>query len=231
MSAVFMYVVANQMLLYPVMIFSAIWSVCLSFKIESVASSCARLIQPPDSSGDRLSFEKTLEINCYRYYNVVSSAAVRADLFSKYEDVIELSRLYDSAYSSNEHVQYMSKSWLSMIAADPLSSIQRQAKECNSHLLKTFIGYEDVLRSGPLFKSELKFLSECLDESLSFSSEQRANILSEFDVRISNVTDSMKSVGDLSALLSASRKDLMDLREIFRHDIIANFNEINSVGS
>ena len=59
-----------------------------------------------------------------------------------YQRSIDSAVRYETSYTANEHTQYITKSWLSMVAADPLSLVQRQAKECNSHgrLLATAVG-------------------------------------------------------------------------------------------
>lgn len=200
----------------------------LAFRIGSAANACARLIQPPGSTGDVEIFKKDLDINCYDYYNVISSPEIINDILYSYGQIIDLTRQYEKAYVNNEHIEYMSKSWLSMIAADPLSSIQRQAKECNSHILKTFISNEDVRGAGPIFKNELMYLGNCLNDTYDFSSSQAVDILNEFDGRIENVSASQRYMKESSDNLTNATHRLLNLRPLFIQNLIENFNRVNS---
>ena len=192
-------------------------------KIEFVADSCTRLIQSPDSFSKVSNFQKTLDVNCYNYYNVVSSPAITKELLQRYQTAIDSAGVFDEAHSQSEHVQLLSKSWLAMIAADPLSSVQRQAKECNTHILKTVVGNVDVRSVGPVFKESLRYMSECFGDALSTSKAQRTRIMSEFDRRIWEVGNATVHAELAGLNVTASQRQLMAYRTEYRQDLIQNF--------
>lgn len=197
--------------------------------ITFVADGCTRLIQPPESKSDVNMFARTLEVNCYKYYNVYVNGPISADLLSRYGRALNTTIEYEKSYSRNEHVQYLSKSWLSMAAADPLSLTQRQAKECNAHLLKSFFGNEDILNSGPVFIKSLEYMSGCFNDTTAAAQRTKENLMQEFNTRVSDIEISTSETKDAYLTMRAEHDVLMAYRPTFRQNIIDNYARILSV--
>ena len=197
--------------------------------ISFVADGCTRLIQPPESKSDVNMFARTLEVNCYKYYNVYVAKTISVDLLDRYARALNRTIEYEKAYSRNEHVQYMSKSWLSMAAADPLSLTQRQAKECNAHLLKSFFGNEDILNSGPVFVKSLEYMSRCFNDTSSAAQRTKESLMIDFNQRVNDIESSTDETKDVYYHMRNAHHRLMEFRPDFRQNIIDNHNRILSV--
>ena len=196
--------------------------------IQHVADGCIRFIHPPSSDSDVNMLTRTLYVNCIHYYNVHVDDIVKEKLQNLYEDSISAAIRYEDSYTANEHTQYITKSWLSMIAADPLSLVQRQAKECNAHLLKTFFGNEDILRSGPVFLRSLEYMVNCFNDTYSFALRKRDELEGEFDLRIGMVVNASNNMANAYKNMTDEHELLMGYRETYKNNIIDNFEKISN---
>ena len=143
-----------------------------------------------------------------------------------YQRSIDAAARYETSYTANEHTQYITKSWLSMVAADPLSLVQRQAKECNSHLLKTFFGNEDILRSGPVFLRSLEYMVQCFNDTYAFSLRQRDEFTRDFDFRVDSVVNASEGMLSSYRNMTLEHKMLMDYRPVYRNSLIVSFEKL-----
>lgn len=194
--------------------------------IEHVAEGCVRLIQPPSADSDIDMLKRTLDVNCLKYYNVHVEKFVEGNLTDLYQRSIDAAVRYESSYTTNEHTQYITKSWLSMIAADPLSLVQRQAKECNSHLLKSFFGNEDILRSGPVFLKSLDYMVQCFNDTYGFAQRQKNEFTSDFDYRVDSVENASTAMREAYQNMTLEHSVLMDYRSEYRRSIIDSFEQL-----
>ena len=148
------------------------------------------------------------------------------NLTDYYQRSIDAAVRYEDSYTANEHVQYMTKSWLSMVAADPLSLVQRQAKECNSHLLKSFFGNEDILRSGPVFLKSLDYMVQCFNDTYAFAQRQKDEFTSDFDFRVDSVVNASVAMSDAYTNMTLEHAVLMGYRSEYRRSIIDSFEKL-----
>lgn len=199
-----------------------VWSI----NIEHVADGCVRLIQPPSADSDIDMLKRTLDVNCLKYYNVHVEDFVDRNLTYHYQRSIDAANRYEDSYTANEHIQYMAKSWLSMVAADPLSLVQRQAKECNSHLLKSFFGNEDILRSGPVFLKSLDYMVQCFNDTYAFAERQREEFTVDFDYRVDSVVNASLLTSTAFENMTMEHDILMEYRSEYRRSIIDSFEKL-----
>ena len=207
-------------------VFFSIFMFTTAVNIEHVADGCVRLIQPPSADSDIDMLSRTLDVNCLKYYNVHVEHDVSRQLISLYQRSIDAAARYETSYTANEHTQYITKSWLSMVAADPLSLVQRQAKECNSHLLKTFFGNEDILRSGPVFLRSLEYMVQCFNDTYAFSLRQRDEFTRDFDFRVDSVVNASEGMLSSYRNMTLEHKMLMDYRPVYRNSLIVSFEKL-----
>ena len=207
-------------------VFFSVVMLASAVNIDHVADGCVRLIQPPSADYDIDMLTRTLDVNCLKYYNVHVEPAVSSRLMGLYQRSIDSAVRYETSYTANEHTQYITKSWMSMVAADPLSLVQRQAKECNSHLLKSFFGNEDILRSGPVFLRSLEYMVQCFNDTYAFSLRQRDEFTRDFDYRVDSVVNASKSMSDAYQNMTLEHKMLMDYRPTYRNSIIVSFEKL-----
>jgi hypothetical protein len=197
-----------------------------SINIEHVAEGCVRLIQPPSADSDIDMLKRTLDVNCLKYYNVHVEKHVEGNLTDLYQRSIDAAVRYEDSYTANEHTQYITKSWLSMVAADPLSLVQRQAKECNSHLLKSFFGNEDILRSGPVFLKSLDYMVQCFNDTYAFAQRQKEEFMEDFDYRVESVVNASTAMNNAYQNMTLEHDILMDYRSEYRRSIIVSFEKL-----
>jgi hypothetical protein len=197
-----------------------------SINIEHVAEGCVRLIQPPSADSDIDMLKRTLDVNCLKYYNVHVEKHVEGNLTDLYQRSIDAAVRYEDSYTANEHTQYITKSWLSMVAADPLSLVQRQAKECNSHLLKSFFGNEDILRSGPVFLKSLDYMVQCFNDTYAFAQRQKEEFTEDFDYRVESVVNASTAMNNAYQNMTLEHDILMDYRSEYRRSIIVSFEKL-----
>lgn len=197
-----------------------------SINIEHVAEGCVRLIQPPSADSDIDMLKRTLDVNCLKYYNVHVEKHVEGNLTDLYQRSIDAAVRYEDSYTANEHTQYITKSWLSMVAADPLSLVQRQAKECNSHLLKSFFGNEDILRSGPVFLKSLDYMVQCFNDTYAFAQRQKEEFMEDFDYRVDSVENASAAMNNAYQNMTLEHDILMDYRSEYRRSIIVSFEKL-----
>lgn len=194
--------------------------------IDQIANACIRLIQPPSSNSNVDILLRTLNVNCLRYYNLHVDPFVVRTLTGLYKTSILSAQKYQNAYMANEYEQYNAKSWLSMVASDPLSNVQRQAKECNTHLLKSFIGNEDIVRTGDVFLKSLKYMNRCFNDTYTFAKHQQDQLSADFNHRILLISDSSQIMKNKYEKMNHNHTTLMDYRQIYKDNIISNYEKI-----
>jgi hypothetical protein len=196
--------------------------------IQTISRKCGQLIQPPFSDSSFAMLKRTLDVNCFNHFHVNVDTATMIDLNIKYEDAISSVKLYEEATSGNEQTLYRAKTWLSMVAADPLSLGQRQAKECNAQLLSSYFGNEDVSSTLPVFIQSLEYMHSCFGDTLEDGNELKARMLQEYNGRISEVRRSMDVMHVAYVNVSETRQALTNMRRNFSTAIISAYNSIYS---
>tara|TARA_B100000780_G_C21107141_1_gene447165 strand:+ start:592 stop:1233 length:642 start_codon:yes stop_codon:yes gene_type:complete len=196
--------------------------------IENIASKCAILIQNPNDKSSFTMLKRTLDVNCFEYYNVRVDKATLQLVEQTYNENIDVFKNYTQAVSENEQVLYSAKNWLSMATADPLSLYQRQSKECNAQLLMSSFGSEDMSSELSIFLQSLEYMSSCFTDVVVSIDEERASLLAEFDRRISEVEAASAHMHMSYATVSANRMELLQLQSDFSKNIVDTFNSIYS---
>lgn len=194
--------------------------------INQIADACARFIQPPSYNSDTDMLLRTLDVNCLHYYNLHVDPIIIKNLTDLYNHGIESAQQYQNMYAANEHEQYNAKSWLSMVASDPLSNVQRQAKECNAHLLKSFIGNEDIVKTGDVFLKSLKYMNRCFNDTYIFAKQQQGQLTADFNHRILLVSNASQTMKNKYVEMNHDHTTLMDFRQIYKNNIISNYEKI-----
>ena len=78
-------------------------------RIPHIARKCALLIHMPSSIHTIDMLERTLQANCYRYYNVAVDSQTKQQLQTSYNNVIQADKIYQKAYVENDHLLYRIK--------------------------------------------------------------------------------------------------------------------------
>jgi len=196
--------------------------------IENIAGKCALLIQPPNEKSTFDMLKRTLDVNCFEYYNVnVNNSTLRL-VENAYNENIEALKKYTQSVSENEQVLYSAKNWLSMAVDDPLSLYQRQAKECNAQLLMSSFGNEDMSSELPIFLQSLEYMSSCFSDVVVSVDEARSYLLKEFDRRVEEVETASAYMHNMYATVSAQRLKLLRVKSNFSTNIVDTFNSIYS---
>lgn len=196
--------------------------------IHNIANKCAILIQNPNDKSTFEMLKRTLDVNCFEYYNVNVDDATLEMVRNVYNENIDAFKNYTQSVSENEQVLYSAKNWLSMAAADPLSLYQRQAKECNAQLLMNTFGNEDMSSELPIFIQSLQYMSSCFSDVVVSMDAARSSLLTEFDRRIEEVEFAAKHMHDMYDIVSAERLKLLQVQTNFSQNIIDTFNSIYS---
>jgi len=213
-------------MLLKISILFTMFYISWSINIDQIADACIRFIQPPSSNSDIAALLRTLDVNCLYYYNLHVDQLVITNLTDLYKRGTESAQQYQNMYTANEHEQYNAKSWLSIVASDPLSNVQRQAKECNAHLLKSFIGNEDIVRTGDVFLKSLKYMNRCFNDTYTFAKQQQYQLLADFNYRILSVTNASQTMKIKYMQMTHDHTSLMDFRQIYKDNIISNYEKI-----
>jgi hypothetical protein len=196
--------------------------------IGNIANKCAILIQNPNSKSTFNMLKRTLDVNCFEYYNVNVDSATLELVKNVYNENIGALENYTRSVSENEQVLYSAKNWLSMAASDPLSLYQRQAKECNAQVLMNTFGNEDMSSELPIFIQSLQYMSSCFSDVVVYMDASRSSLLAEFDRRIEEVEFAAKYMHDMYDIVSAKRLKLLQVQTNFSQNIIDTFNSIYS---
>lgn len=196
--------------------------------IGNIASKCALLIQNPNEKSTFAMLKRTLNVNCFEYYNVNVDNSTLQLVENTYNENIEALKQYTQSVSENEQVLYSAKNWLSMAASDPLSLYQRQAKECNAQLFMNSFGNEDMSSELPIFLQSLKYMSSCFSDVVVSIDEARSILLTEFDRRIKEVETAAGHMHNMYAVVSEKRLKLLQVQSVFSTNIVDTFNNIYS---
>ena len=196
--------------------------------IQNIATKCAILLQNPNDKSTFDMLKRTLDVNCFNYYNVRVDELTLSSLENVYNENIDIFKNYTQSVSENEQVLYSAKTWLSMAAADPLSLYQRQSKECNAQLLMSSFGNEDMSSELPIFLQSLEYMSSCFADVVGSIDEARSRLLLEFDRRVEEVEVASANMNAMYARVSESRLKLLGVRTDFSTNIVDTFNSIYS---
>lgn len=196
--------------------------------IDNIAHKCALLIQNPNEKSTFEMLKRTLNVNCFEYYNVrVDDTALKL-VENTYTENIAALKNYAQSVSENEQVLYSAKNWLSMAVSDPLSLYQRQAKECNAQLFMSSFGNEDMSSELPIFLQSLEYMSSCFSDVVVSIDEARSSLLEEFVTRIDEVVAAAAHMHQMYAVVSAKRLELVQVQTNFSRSIVDTFNNIYS---
>lgn len=196
--------------------------------IQNIANKCAILLQNPNDKSTFDMLKRTLDVNCFNYYNVRVNDLTLRSVENVYNENVDIFKNYTQSVSENEQVLYSAKNWLSMAAADPLSLYQRQAKECNAQLLMSSFGNEDMSSELPIFLQSLEYMLSCFSDVTSSIDEARSRLLLEFDRRVEEVEAASKHMNAMYARVSESRLKLVGVQNDFSKNIVDTFNSIYS---
>ena len=193
---------------------------------DSISEKCSTIIQAPSSLDSFDMLKRTLNVNCFEYYNVGVSKNVMNSLKSSFNDAVHAAQSYETAYSENEHLLYGIKAWLNMDAAEPLTKIQRALKECNSQLLVNFFGSEDIRLVLPTFISSLEYMNKCFKRVLTDSTEERTHLLETYAQKEESVIIAAKKVQDAHEHLTDSHNAFYETRDIFKDAVEESFRSV-----
>lgn len=192
----------------------------------SISQKCSTLLQVPSSMDTFDMLRRTLNVNCFEYYNVGVNGTVMSSIESTYNDAIIAAQHYEAAYTANEHVLYAVKAWLNMDAAEPLTKIQRALKECNSQLLVNFFGAEDVRLVLPTFISSLDYMRSCFERVLGDAIRERTQLLETYDNREQTVEKSANDLREARQGVEDAHIRFEHARDIFESAIDAAFRSV-----
>ena len=147
-----------------ILFYLANYGIASNLRIPHIARKCALLIHMPSGINTFDMLERTLQANCFRYYNVAVDPQIKQNLSISYNKVIDADKTYQVAYVENDHLLYRIKTWLHTDAWDPFSTIQKQMKECNAQLIGSTFNNDDIHNTIPIFKEGLEYMNECFQE-------------------------------------------------------------------
>lgn len=196
--------------------------------IDNIAHKCALLIQTPNEKSTFNMLKRTLNVNCFEYYNVHVDDTALQLVENTYTENIAALKNYAQSVSENEQVLYSAKNWLSMTVSDPLSLYQRQAKECNAQLFMSSFGNEDMSSELPIFLQSLEYMSSCFSDVVVSIDEARSRLLEDFVMRIEEVEAAAAHMMHMYAVVSAKRLELVQVQTNFSRSIVDTFNNIYS---
>ena len=190
-----------------------------SATVEQVAGKCGLLIQMPSALDTYLMLKRTLDVNCFNYYNVGVPRNITELVEVDYNAVIARVEDYQAKYARNEHVLFNIKAWMSMDASDPLTAMQRSLKECNAQLLVNFFGHEDIRASLPTFISSLEYMRACFEDTKHEAEEQRARLFASYLEKEAAAKGASEAVRQAFAELTTAQQKLVQTRGIFERYI------------
>jgi len=191
-----------------------------------ISAKCGLLLQLPSSLDTFEMLKRTLNVNCFSYYQVGVNQTILYDVEQKYNNVIASVKAYEESYSTNEHVLYNIKSWLTMDAAEPLTKIQRSLKECNSQLLVNFFGNEDIRLVLPTFIQSLNYMISCFNRIGAESTSERTRLLETYLLKEAAANTSNSNVKSARQTLENVQDDFGKIRSDFESAIDASYTSI-----
>jgi len=196
--------------------------------IDDIATKCTGLITNPIALSSSKHLKRTLDVNCFDYYNVRTSNEMILNLTVVYDKGINTFQEYLTSASLNEQTLYAAKNWLSMVVTDPYSLYQRQARECNAQLLMSRFGSEDVLSELPVFLQSLEYMESCFCDVADYVTSASTSLLSAYDVRILEAERTRLTMLNAYNNVSRSRGEISKIKETFATNIIETFNKVYS---
>lgn len=192
----------------------------------SISEKCSTLLQVPSSMDSFDMLRRTLNVNCFEYYNVGVNGTVMSSIETTYNDAIIAAQHYEAAYTANEHVLYAVKAWLNMDASEPLTKIQRTLKECNSQLLVNFFGAEDVRLVLPTFISSLHYMKLCFQRTFEDATRERTQLLETYASKELATQKSNTDVREAHQVMQDAHAQFEHARVIFERAIDAAFRSV-----
>lgn len=191
-----------------------------------ISGKCGLLLQLPSSLDTFQMMKRTLNVNCFSYYQVSVNQTIMNEVEQKYNTVIKSVKAYEESYSTNEHVLYNIKSWLTMDAAEPLTKIQRSLKECNSQLLVNFFGNEDIRLVLPTFISSLNYMISCFNRIGTESTSERTRLLEAYLLKEAAAKTASSDVKSSRTRLESTQLDFEKMRIDFESAISSSYTSI-----
>lgn len=191
-----------------------------------ISGKCGLLLQLPSSLDTFQMLKRTLNVNCFSYYQVGVNQTIMNEVEQKYNNVITSVKTYEESYSTNEHVLYNIKSWLTMDAAEPLSKIQRSLKECNSQLLVNFFGNEDIRLVLPTFIQSLNYMISCFNRIGAESTSERTRLLATYLSKEAAAKTANSGVKNMRQTLENAQLDFDKMRIDFESAINSAYTSI-----
>jgi len=195
-------------------------------RIPHIARKCALLIHMPTNIHTVDMLERTLQANCYKYYNVAINTQTKQQLHRSYNNVIQTDKLYQKAYVDNDHLLYRIKTWLHTDAWDPFSIIQKQMKECNAQLIGSTYNNDDILNTIPIFKEGLEYMNECFQEVYEDTNRLQTHLSQEFVHYMDLAQNSTIMLKEKYERLNHAKKNLTATIQDFETNIIHTYTNI-----
>lgn len=203
------------------------WSVLITTAtINSIAHRCSMLIQPPGETDSFDAFFNELEQNCFQYYNVRVDNATMSIIKHDYNDVIHTSKNYSLAYVTNERLLYSVQAWISTVVDDPLSTVQRQLKDCNAQLLVNTFNLDDMINTMPIFINGQEYMRSCFADARDQIQELKTDIEHDCTEQIAETGDAAQLLRDRYLTMALARQSLAGDRATFKQNIIDGYNRI-----
>lgn len=214
-----------------VVVFVLLWTV-VAGTIQSIAHRCSMIIQPPGETDSWELFLNELEQNCFQYYNVKVDQSTLAELADTYNTVINASQSYTEAYTQNERLLYKIQSWINMVISEPLSSAQRQLKECNSQLLVNTFNLDDMQNTMPIFIQGQDYMNTCFANARERIQEMKNDIELDCADQITEAKTAASKLHETYEHLTTSQFGLAAMQPIIQQnivDIYLNDTQENSI--
>ena len=212
-------------------IYFLFFSVCYAFdfvSISNIATKCAAVIQNPTDKSTIGYLERSLDVNCFDYYNVHVTNETMDELRTLYNASINAFQTYVDAVGTNEQTLYTAKNWLSMVSNDPHSIYQRQARGCNAQLLMSQFGSEDTISELPVFVQSLQYMQSCFDDVVVDVVDAADKLIADYDIRIQECEEAHDHMVSSYENVSASRIELSNMKIQFSNNLIETYNTIYS---
>tara|TARA_B110001452_G_scaffold267644_1_gene278787 strand:- start:3224 stop:3871 length:648 start_codon:yes stop_codon:yes gene_type:complete len=212
-------------------IFVVLFTFCHGYdfgSISNIATKCASNIQNPIDKSSIGNLERTLNVNCFNYYNIRVSTETMDQLRAVYTTSINAFQTYVDSAGTNEQVLYTAKNWLSVVTTDPHSIYQRQARECNAQLLMSQFGSEDTISELPVFLQSLQYMQSCFDDVVIDVIDAAGSLIVDYDIRIQECEEAHEHMVSSYENVSMSRSELSEMKKNFSNNLIETFNTIYS---
>jgi len=206
-------------------------TLCNAFEfgsISNMATKCAAIIQNPIDKSSIINLERSLDVNCFNYYNIHVTDETMDELRTLYNASINAFQTYVDAAGKNEQTLYTAKNWLSMVSNDPHSIYQRQARECNAQLLMSQFGSEDTISELPVFIQSLQYMQSCFDDVVVDVVDAADKLIADYDIRIQECEEAHAHMVGSYENVSASRIGLSNMKIQFSNNLIETYNTIYS---